>query len=464
LFRSARLGQFVYNALSNTLLELDEAHYRVLERFRDHGDEPAVGADPDFFALLRDNKVIVAEGEEKRQLVVRQYQRQSLCFDTSRLNITICPTLQCNFRCPYCFEPNQQDGGIMSPATVARLLAFIRRHEDVRRLRIAWYGGEPTLAFHVVRDITEKIKTLALDFEGADFVTNGYLLDGEKIAQLEELEIKTLQVTLDGPQPVHDRRRVLAGGEPTFRRIWDNVTTLMESSWKGWLLVRINIDKHNLESFFELRDTLRERTGGKNVVVYPGRVDPGLARSRDHACSLDAGEWTDFRLDSRRRGAAESLYPTNHIDTVCVATKHHGIVIGPAGELYKCWVDVGQPGMVIGNVHAEEPITNPELRALYWLAADPYADPTCRECDVLPICSGGCAHKRLRSKHFGEDGLEFCSPYRDRLVACLEAYIDLFRSKEICAAVLRAGRRTQRGPSYRVISSTNAATADPRAT
>ena len=40
-------------------------------------------------------------------------------------------------------------------------------------------------------------------------------------------------------------------------------------------------------------------------------------------------------------------------------------------------------------------------------------------------------------QQFGEEGLEFCSSYRDNLTTFLNAYIDAFRTREICEAVYK---------------------------
>lgn len=458
IFHSERFGYFLYNALSNTLMELDEAHYSVLEGFRDRGNGSGAGFDRGFSALLHENKILVEAGEEYRLLLARQYRRNALCFDTSRLGLTICPTLQCNFRCPYCFEHSQQNSAVMTPETVERLLSFIKSYKEIRHLSIAWYGGEPLLAFAVIRDVTEKIETLDLDFEGAGMVTNGYLLDSAKIAQLDKLKINSIQITLDGPEEVHDTRRVLAGGGPSFQHILSNVDALMNSTYKGSCAIRVNVDKHNLDRFIELRASLLERFKGKKLTVYAGHVNTSLGHSYDHACSLDLQEWADFTFDMHRRGGLVPIggfYPAGNLDSVCVATTHHGFVIGPEGKLYKCWEDVGKPEMVIGTIHEGEPVTNPELRALYSIGTDAYSDPNCRECGVLPICGGGCANKRLRAKQHGEDGLNFCSPYKENLITYLEGYIDIFRSREICSAVLSPGIEKQDSWGYRVVSPEN---------
>ncbi|MCM1236362.1 MAG: hypothetical protein NC124_11505 [Clostridium sp.] len=50
-------------------------------------------------------------------------------------------------------------------------------------------------------------------------VTNGYFLTKDVAQKLAKLKVSSLQVTIDGPKHVHDKRRVLAGGEGTFDKI-----------------------------------------------------------------------------------------------------------------------------------------------------------------------------------------------------------------------------------------------------
>jgi uncharacterized protein len=463
LFESGRFGGFLYNALSNTLIELDEAHYRALEGLRERGGaeggEPAAADpaadDPEFLALLRASKALVKAGEEERLLLARRYERHALCFGSSHLGLTVCPTLRCNFRCPYCFEASQEDGATMTPETADRLIAFIESREDARRLSLAWYGGEPTLAWGVIEDLTQRIQALDVEYAGAGLVSNGYLLGAEKIARLNDLQIGSIQITLDGPPLVHDARRVLAGGGPTYARILANLDLLMASAYEGRCAVRVNLDKRNLESFLALRAELLERFAGTKLSVYAGHVNTSPGHSYDHACSLDLGEWAAFTVELYRSAGVlprGGFFPAPGPQGICVATSHSGFVVGPGGELYKCWEDVGKPALVIGSVHAEEPITDPGLRALYALGTDAYADPECLACAVLPICGGGCANKRLRARHFGEEGLLACSPYREHLTAHLEEYYDGFLSREICAAVLAPGVAAKDERGYRDVS------------
>ncbi len=91
--------------------------------------------------------------------------------------------------------------------------------------------------------------------------------------------------------------------------------------------------------------------------------------------------------------------------------------------------------------------------ALYSIATDPFDDPACLECSVLPICGGGCVNMRLKAQHFKEEGVDYCSPFRDRLVQYLEAYYDTFRVKEIGRSVFGPPDDSLRQKGYRMIQS-----------
>jgi uncharacterized protein len=136
------------------------------------------------------------------------------------------------------------------------------------------------------------------------------------------------------------------------------------------------------------------------------------------------------------------------------ATGLLGFVVGPEGELYRCWNDVGRPERVVGDVRAEEAVIGSVLQARYATGVDPYDDPECRACAVLPICGGGCAHRRLLVKYAGREDVDSCSPYKTRLQESLEAYVDAKRSQETCAGLLRPGTAEEERPAWRVISPT----------
>ena len=228
----------------------------------------------------------------------------------------------------------------------------------------------------------------------------------------------------------------------------------MNSNYKGVCTIRVNIDKHHSARYIELRTTILEQFKGKKNSVYTGHINTAKGSSYDHTCTMDMKEWKDFALDKYHISGHHTggFYPAGNFDSLCIGTTHLGFVVGLKGELYKCWEDVGNATMIIGSIFQKNPVTNPELQALYSIGVDAYNDLNCRECSVLSLCGGGCASKRLKRKNSGEDGPEFCSPYKENIIAYLDAYINSFRSREICAALLSHGVTKQNNKGFRIIS------------
>jgi uncharacterized protein len=344
----------------------------------------------------------------------------------------------------------------MRPDTATKLIEFVESFRAAKTLSVTWYGGEPTInkAFEIVRSISDRLKRLKINFKSAALVSNGYMLTKEKAHELNYLNISNVQISIDGPRQVHDQRRMLKGGRPTFDRILANIDTLMGSSFTGECNIRVNLDRQNISSFSTIRNYLLERYSGTRVTVYAGYVDTAANHEKEGGCSVCAAEWADFSVEQFRDLNAvskEGVYPLGGLLNICSATTSSGFVVGPQGEVYKCWEDVGRPNMVIGNVHDTPAICNDDLVAEYSIAADPFLDEHCRECSVFPICSGGCANRRLRSKFFGEPELNFCSLYKEHLEAYLLEYFKAFETRAICADVLGHGGDRWQDRGYRVV-------------
>lgn len=441
LFHSERFGYFLYSTMSNCLLQVDEPHYRFLQQLE---MEPSVadnGFDTSFISLLKAKHILVERGENEKLLMLKQYKKNCNCYGQKDLSLTICPTLACNFDCSYCFENSQHDTTVMSEETIENLLAFIRKKSGVGNIHIDWYGGEPTLAFDTVELISNKMLAKGMKLHDAQMTTNGFLLDIKKIKALNDLKINSIQITLDGPKTVHDRRRKLHDGRPTFEKVLANIDQLMSSSYKGKCDIRVNIDKNNRECFPALREKLMKRYKGKKVTVYPARV------KGEESSTLNTGEWAKYCLDLYEKYGIitkHMLYPKSNDTGLCIAHFTNSFVSGPSGELYKCWEDVGMREKTIGNVNSDEPLSNHELPVLYTVGTDQYANEECRKCCFLPICRNACPRKQLSKT-------ETCTHFKQYIVQCMESTYDIFKTAETSCDLLNKPFETLENKGYRII-------------
>ena len=82
------------------------------------------------------------------------------------------------------------------------------------------------------------------------------------------------------------------------------------------------------------------------------------------------------------------------------------------GNLFKCWEAAASTELAFANAHDWDPenpletAADPDKLTMYLNTALPTADEECRECVWLPLCVGGCPHKRL---FYGKE----CVAFRD---------------------------------------------------
>lgn len=458
IFKDKKYSFFLYNSLSNKLFELDEFNYKLLASFQ--GKEIKKNQlsliNQSIAKILLENLILVKKNDDKLTLLGKQHNRNKLSYDVSNLALTICPTLGCNFACSYCFENSQNDYNKMDNIVIEQILKFIKRFDKAKDLSITWYGGEPTLVFDVIRNITNKIKLLDIKFKEASIITNGYLLNKNKINLLNDLKIKSVQVTIDGKKDVHDRRRFLLSGKPTYKKIIKNIQDLMNSSYEGSCDIRVNIDKSNYSEYLELRKELLQSFKNKKVFVYAGRVETFNDNTCGLNCNLSSNEWADFTINlfkNNNEAPGEHIYPDSNLENVCSANSINSFVIGTKGELYKCWEDVGKKEYVVGNIFEDDFITNRELISMYDVGTNPYLDKDCIDCSILPICGGGCVNRRLRDKFFNEKNMNYCSLYKDNLIMYLMEYYDNLLTKEIVNSFTKQGKMEIKGiKGFRLVS------------
>jgi len=418
MWESPAGGSLLYNSLSNTFAAAEPPLAAELAKIQANPDAYDFSHNPALLLQLRRAKVLVEAGEERDLLNLSLLKRNLDCLRHDVLGLTIVPTLACNFRCTYCYQQHKRPAR-MTDAVQTQLLAFIQRYQvygQLKFLDVSWFGGEPLLEFDRICRLTDEFLALEVPYTGS-MVTNGYLLDKERIAKLEDLKIKSIQITIDGPEEIHNRRRPHAVKGDSYAVIMANVERLLER-WSGHLSLRVNVDRNNREKFFEIRGRLQQLFPGKNLEIYPGIVQDSPRNNPDTPCECSTPETDDFLLEVYRQspdGDGVNLYP--HASP-CMAQRRNSFVIGPEGEVYNCWHDVGNPDGVVGSIFPDQE-WNYTLLSRYMVGTEVFADENCRQCLFLPRCSGGCPHFRARSLFQGED-FNTCLWIKSRFTEFLE--------------------------------------------
>jgi uncharacterized protein len=401
-FFNAKDGtHLAFNAMSGGFAKITASNYPVVQRMlrKPNNYKPATEAEKELWNALLNGQFIIEQGQD--ELEVLKVRNRLARFGTSTLGLAIAPTLDCNFKCKYCYADIKSE--TMDSAVQSSLIQFVKNKSDtIKHLNITWLGGEPFLAFNIIKNLTNHFVKVCdkknINYS-AGIITNGYLLSKEVFSQLSEQKINFIQITLDGPQNIHDKRRPLKNGGGTFDTIIRNLENIIDIREDIAIAVRVNIDKMNKESAEHLLDTLRIKKLDQKLIVGPAQVEAVTKSCKNisDSCLSDTSFYKDVEVTFTETLLRKDMkvYKKPLIrGGYCGADGISTFVVDPLGNLYKCWNDVGVRESMVGYINQEGQIKL-NKKITKWLAWDPFEKEACRACKFLPICMGGCPYKGL---------------------------------------------------------------------
>lgn len=380
---------YIVNTFSKAVIEIDQQHYDCLTDAKQ--DLNMVESS---LPELYKQGILVDDELDEMAMLRYVYGKQKNATDI--LELVIAPTLECNFRCVYCFETPRS--GFMSDKVWDSLKNYIETEitqKPFKRIKITWYGGEPLLCLDIIEncshDITEIAFAHGISVEYT-LVTNGYLLNNKVLKRLENANIRRIQTTLDGSAQYHDKRRKLVNGRETFSTVVENIKLFKNTNFQ--VSIRVNIDKHSAAGYVELENCIKSLQMD-NIEIYPAIVEKTENQTPEQkSLCLSCEEYGHFAIET-----ANSYYLKQGLSNFeskccfCPAEREFSFVVDELGNFYKCWNSIGYDSDILFNVCSPE-IQNPVISSQY-LGRDPFTEEECKQCAYLPICMGGCNYARI---------------------------------------------------------------------
>ncbi len=340
----------------------------------------------------------------------------------------------CNLDCRYCYYLEKRR--LYPAAEPFRMSEYLLEHYIIQHIEaspgpvitFSWHGGEPTvLGLEYFRRIVALQRrhcpagTRILN----GMQTNGILFDDEWCRFLA-CENFGIGLSLDGPQEMHDRYRVTRGGEPSHRQTTQAFELLRRYGIPCDILCVVN--DHNVRFPVEVYCFFRE-IGAQYIGFLPvvtrlrdveGGVSPYTVPAEAFGTFLCAvfDEW--MRRDTARIMVQifdEASRPARGLEhSLCIFRETCGDipVIEHNGDFFSCdhFVDSEHRLGNIRETHLVELLESPS-QVTFGQAKRNALPRYCRECDVRPMCNGGCPKDRFICTPDGEAGLNYlCSGFR----------------------------------------------------
>jgi len=308
----------------------------------------------------------------------------------NRKHMTFVMTYDCNFRCFYCFEgEDKAKRAVMTPSLIDSALTLAGGNLE----SIELFGGEPLLpkTRYAFEYLIEKMPDV---FYG--ITTNGYYLE-DFFDLIVKIKTYKIIVTLDGEEEVHDGRRYLANGKPTYQKIMRGVRKCLENGIT--ITIRMNVDDSNFANSTSLETTLLDEFSRyKNLIRF------------DKTPMLEMNDLDSFDLVAKMYESMVSYTPEERMQKNGLITNMSPIInsitasapmrplynfcyahenklaVDPYGDIYTCLLTVGKPRGSAGKYH---PFIELKENSIYNRNIDKIKE--CTECIYSLLCGGGCA-------------------------------------------------------------------------
>lgn len=393
----------LYNTFTNQAIVLDPVIKDLIDAAKIEGVDELKDVHPGLFEAMCQQQFLVENDDDEVGKV--RALAHAVDNDQETYHLTINPTMNCNFKCWYCYETHikasRMNEDIISRVNML-LDNLILTSDKLKRFVLAWFGGEPLLYYDdIVLPIMQHFHTIAkskgIEY-GLSFTTNGFLIDQNMIDSFKKYGVTGLQITLDGYGPEHDLVRYVSATRGSYDKIIDNIKLLVRNGL--YVRARVNFTSVNIKNAHKIIEDIEILTEEERQFL-----DIDFHRVWQDKENSDEDF---FQLQFERfRDAGFRVFTGKAMDNVkesCYADKRNSSVINYNGDVFKCtardFTTKKREGFIdeSGEIIWENDNLERRMQAKF-------KNKPCLSCRLLPVCNGGC------SQHAVENNLvngEYC--------------------------------------------------------
>lgn len=303
--------------------------------------------------------------------------------------LILLPTEKCNFRCTYCYEDFEL--GRMTRETIEAIKRLLsRRVAGLERLQLSWFGGEPLVAKDIVLEISGFAAALVSEHPSLQYrshmTTNAFLLDQPTFIDLAKTGVLDYQISLDGPEEVHNQTRRQANGAGTFDRIWNNLIAIRATSYPATIRLRVHYDTETAYRMDTLIHELKQQLLPDprfSVVFHEIERLGGPNDAQIKAITHEENELAIAYLNRKLYGEDYSVPSAEPY--VCYAAKANSLLVRSDGGIGKCTVALNDERNVIGKLNPDGTLTLDQSRVWPWLRGLETLDSDVLECPLANL-------------------------------------------------------------------------------
>lgn len=396
-----------------------------------------------------------------KQLSTREKLEKKLSNELMHLMFNV--TEDCNFRCIYCVysgcynnrRSHTRSNNISWEVGKKAIDFFINHSRQSKKKYISFYGGETLLNFSFIKRAIEYTKLIDPEIRFG-LTTNGSLLNETTLDYLTKQNL-TIQVSLDGPEHIHNQFRKLANNNDTFDIVMEKIELLKHKYPDFYnnnlninaVLVPHNFDLNTINNFFSDKNRFPFIKGAQNFSL--GTINPMdntfvkeykynefLWKFRRrmaeifkeyHLNSLDLSEieipvalfhkYIKYLVNrsNKRLSEYDFYWPSG----ICIPGMR-SVFVSSNGNMYPCEKLYDYEDMCIGNIDKGFFI---DKIVDYIKEYSKLTLPFCRQCWNYRFCGYCFLTSRFNNSYNMNRRIEYCEALRKTMLEHLKLYISI---------------------------------------
>ncbi len=384
--KSKQNGVILHNMISKNTVVLDLNEYKEFKGFKCSKENAEMLFQLGFY---------ISKNKDELEDVLSLQRKDA--HDKTYLNITLIPTFACNLGCIYCYQ-NGIENKTMSLENQEVFINFVIKRlksKKSKSFHLSWYGGEPLVAFSVIKRINTSLKDFCKENKikfSSSIATNLTLLTEEMRKKLKELNVVRIETTLAGEEREHNLLRPCnKSDENSFLKTIDGIKKLSE---RMTVMININFCKQNFLSIKKLFGFLRT-INNRNIYLNFNEIinyDQNK-QTVEQFKNYDKKRYELFieAMENNLQICDTSNFCGNFI--FCPQYHINSFAIDGLLNVYKC-TDRYEEETKFGII---DKITF-DIKETNSKQEENIPNKKCKKCKFLPYCNGGCHIKRQRKE------------------------------------------------------------------
>jgi uncharacterized protein len=347
---------------------------------------PTALADPATLDILYEQGFLVKEGTDEATLF-KNWKRQYV-HDFSMLRSKVLVTRKCNNRCRYCIlEPEAKDMSSETAQAMDEFYIGMIEEKNPGDVKDDYLGGEPLLCAGIILESAARrfsyCKERGIEY-GFTVTTNGTIVTSAIVSEMKEIGLTGIRVSMAGPAPVHDHLRPSKNNGKTYGRIIKNLQAV---SGLIPITIECQYDSGGLDyqCIPEMLDEFRQC----DIFIEDINFTPILPRRGGGRYDSGMGDPKKALWLTKQAGKRGCTKDREAPSNSCMADFRSKFVFDTDGSIIPC------PSLQGGEMAYGHVTKGVDFVSESQVLKRNLPDRCLNECELLPICMGGCRLQAL---------------------------------------------------------------------